>query len=206
MTGRKGKWRKAAEGRRNSRTVGVPLLIGVLPLEKGSGATQLSIMLANYLTAKERENGVVVFQRKETLAELGRVLGCEEKSRLTIKGMNFLAYEETQMSRIMNEGYQFILWCFSSPEGEQWEEFLRCNRHLVICNLAEWHREKLEEFVKANKDMGGFVQWKFLSAFGPRERFRELGRKTDVKIGRIPWCEDPFSIKREWFPFLDGLV
>lgn len=206
MTGRKGKWRRAADRKRNSRTAGIPLLIGVLPLEKGSGATQLSIMLANYLTAKERQSGVVVFQRRETLAELGRVLGCEGKKRLTIKGMEFQAYEEAQMPRLMNAGYQFILWCFETPDGEQWEEFLRCNRHLVVCNLAEWHREYLEEFVKENKGMGGFVQWKFLSAFGPRERIRELERKTGVKIERIPWCEDPFSIKREWFPFLDALV
>lgn len=206
MTKRIGRWRKAAEVRRSRRTAGVPLLIGVLPLEKGSGATQLTIMLANYLTAKERENGVVVFWRKEILTELGHVLGCEEKSRLTIKGMDFLVYEENQMSRIMNGGYQFILWCFSSQEGEQWEEFLRCNRHLVVGNLTEWHRENLEAFVKENKDMGGFQQWKFLSAFGPRERFRELERKTGVKIERIPWCEDPFSIKREWFAFLEGLV
>lgn len=206
MTKRKGRWRKAAEGRRNRRTGGVPLLIGVLPLEKGSGATQLAIMLANYLTAKERENGVVVFWRKETLTELGRILGCEEKSRLTIKGMEFLAYEENQMSRLMNDGYQFILWCFSSQEGEQWEEFLRCNRHLIIGNLTEWHRENLEVFVKENKDMGGFSQWKFLSAFGPKERFREMERKVGVKIERIPWCEDPFSIKREWFTFLERLV
>lgn len=206
MTERKGKWRRAAEGRRDRRAAGVPLLVGVLPLEQGSGATQLSIMLANYLTAKERENGVVVFWRKETLVELCRVLGCEEKPKLTIKGMDFLAYEETQMSRIMNEGYQFILWCFSSKEGEQWEEFLRCNRHLVIGNLSEWHRENLEAFVKENKDMGGFMQWKFLSVFGPKERFRELERRTGVKIERIPWCEDPFSIKREWFSFLESLV
>lgn len=206
MIAGKGKWRRAAEERRKRRTAGSPLLIGVLPLEQGSGATQLTIMLANYLTAKEREKGAVVFWRRETLTQLCHVLGCEEKSRLTIKGMDFLSYEENQMSRLMNEGYQFILWCFSSQEGEQWEEFLRCSRHLVVGNLAEWHPERLEAFVKENKDMGGFAQWKFLSAFGPRERFRELARRIGVKIERIPWCEDPFSIKREWFSFLENLV
>ncbi len=206
MTERKRRFRKAAEGKRNRRVAGIPLLIGVLPLEKGSGATQLSIMLANYMMSKERENGVVVFWRKETLDQLCHVLGCEEKSRLTIKGMEFLYYEETQMSRLMNSGYQFILWCFSSAEGEQWEEFLRCNRHLVVGNMTEWHKENLEAFVKENNSMGGFAQWKFLSAFGPRERFRELERRCGVKIERIPWCEDPFSIKREWFSFLEGLV
>lgn len=206
MTERKGRWRRAAESRRNKRVAGFPLLIGVLPLEQGCGATQLSIMLANFLTAKERENGAVVFWRKDTITHLNRILGCEEKSRLTIKGMDFFAYEENQMSRIMNEGYQFILWCFSSKEGAQWEEFLRCNRHLVIGNLTEWHQENLEKFVKENKDMGGFMQWKFVSVFGPKERYRELERRTGVKIERAPWCEDPFSIKREWFSFLEGLV
>lgn len=206
MTGKKEKWRRVTGGKRSARSAGIPLLIGVLPLEKGSGATQLSLMLANYLTAKERESGVVVFQRGETLMQLSRIMGCEEKERLIIKGMEFLAYEEIQMSRLMNAGYQFILWCFEAPDGEQWEEFLRCNRHLVVCNLAEWHKESLENFVTENKAMGGFTQWKFLASFGPRERFRELERRTGVKIQRIPWCEDPFSIKREWFSFLEALV
>jgi hypothetical protein len=201
---RKGKWKRTQKGKRT--TGASPLLIGVLPLEKGSGATQLSIMLANYLTAKEREKGVVVFQRKETVAELGQLMESREKQHLTIKGMELLAYEESQMSRIMNQGYQFILWCFEKPEGEQWEEFLRCHRHLVVCNLTEWHEERLEGFVRENKGMGGFPQWRFLSSFGPKERFRELQRRTGIRIDRIPWCEDPFSIKREWFSFLETLV
>lgn len=206
MLRKRKKWKKcfgAGNIRKNNR---VSMVIGVWPLEKGCGATQLSIMLANYLTAKEREHGAVVFQRKETLIQLCRVLGIEEKNRVTIKGMEFVTYEESIMSQLMNEGHQFILWCFDGKEEEQWEEFLRCNRHLVVCNLSEWHEERLETFVRENKKMGGFNQWKFLSSFGPKERFRDLNRKCGIAIGRIPWCEDPFSIRREWFSFLDALV
>lgn len=198
--------RRKEKQQRAVRSAGIPLTIGVMPLEPGSGATQLSIMLANYLTAKERQHGVVVLQRGWQIGHLCQVLGCEAKESLVIKGIRFLAYEETKMARLMNEGYQFIVWCFEEPEGEQWEEFLRCHRHLVVCNLSEWHREKLEGFAEENRGLGGFGRWKFLSAFGPRERLKEMERKAGISIERIPWCPDPFSIKREWFSLLESLT
>ncbi len=76
--------RRKEKQQRTARAAGIPLTIGVMPLEPGSGATQLSIMLANYLTAKERQRGVVVLQRGRQIAYLCRVLGCEEKESLVI--------------------------------------------------------------------------------------------------------------------------
>ncbi len=198
--------RKKEKLKRTVRGAGIPVTIGVMPLETGSGATQLSIMLANYLTAKERQQGVVVLQRGWQIGHLCEVLGCETKDVLVIKGIRFVAYEEAQMSRLMNEGHQFIVWCFERPEGAQWEEFLRCNRHLVVCNLAEWHKERLGSFVEETRGLGGFGRWKFLTAFGPRERLKEAERRSGVSVERIPWCPDPFSIKREWFSFLEALL
>lgn len=182
------------------------LTIGILSLTPASGGTHLSIMLANYLTSKRRKKGVVVISSVPVFEQLRKVAEVEEKEQFFIQGVRFVLFEESKIARIINGSDQFVIFSMQSVKEVYWDEFLRCQVPVVVENFSEWYPSDLDGFVQENKKLTGFGRWRFLYVFGPKDYVGEQKRNLGIHIEKIPWNQDPFSIKKECFSFLESLI
>ena len=88
-----------------------------------------------------------------------------------------------------------------------WNEYLRCDRKLVIGSLAPWKKNCYEslfsKYPTSLKNGDGFV---YLVQTGNRHDMKDFAKKNGISMERIPFLPNPFQIGREHFTFLEQLL
>ncbi len=182
-----------------------PQTVGILSLSPGSGGMHLAIMLANYATSRKRLKTAVVLENKKAIECLRKLSGMEE-GPVVIQRITFYSFEEKRISDIMNSGFQMVIFQMNSRKEGYWEEFLRCDKPIVIGKFSEWNEEGLTSFVEQSRELSGFGKWKFLHVFGPTDYVMKLCRDLHITMEKVPWNQDAFSVSRENFSFLESLI
>lgn len=108
---------------------------------------------------------------------------------------------------LMNQGYSFLVLDMGNLGEADFEEFLRCDRKLVIGSLSPWKIEKYRNFFElynGSVNLGeGFY---YLVQMGLSKNIPEFTKTYHISMCGVPPIPNPFRLEKELFQFLQELV
>ena len=180
-------------------------IIGIAGAIRGSGATHLSIALANYTASGLGE--------KTACLELG---GHGEMSHWKEAGTKgyftdakidyYPDLKKEQIPVLLNCGYETIIMDFGDAYKSYQGELLRCDRKIMLLNLNPWQayaaRELLEEI---QSDKWGNIRPVFASLNPQKMVKNAIEQEFKIQVISLPLIPDPFRIRPETFACMDFL-
>lgn len=185
-------------------------LIGITGTGNGVGCTHFSVMLLNYLAGFLRRKAVLLeWNDSGDFARLEKVCNgsCgEEKFFCILDAVYCKDAGQEELADAYEKGYEDILIDFGSMGKEEgWKEFLRCEMQYVVGSFSEWQQECFREFELTRQPVKR-KSWVSLAVFGSEETRKEFLRRYRLKVERIPFSADAFSVTRECHDFFDMLL
>lgn len=183
-------------------------VIGITGTHKGAGATHLGLMLTSCLSeglglntaylhwADSRD---VCFLRKHFYPdEEGKPWGEE----FQVSGAVFYPrVRRERMPDILAKSYDCIVMDFGSCYKDHREEFLRCDKKIIVTCLSPWKRFYLEEFIAETEMIPGKGDWFYgINHSSPKE-VSEAVRRLKMKVLSIPYEKDPFFLSPDAMSF-----
>lgn len=187
----------------------MPETIGIIGSDSGAGVTHFSIMLAGYIASKERRR-VAVAELNDSGAFTGMgVLYCGknynnnmEFSTFDLDGVDYFCKMTVEhYAQLYNVGYEYIIVDMGHEWKQNYYEFLRCSKSVLIGNCNEWNVTRLEECISAINDKGLQDNIYFLSNFGNSRLQKQLEKQYRITIQNIPFIKTPFELNRNSFTF-----
>jgi len=187
--------------------------IGITGVQRGAGATHLSIMLGNYIRAKLNKN-VTILEMNQSCAfeELKDYYAGKQKNEqgfdtFSIAEVTYYNKVEKEiLGLIFNLCKGYVIMDFGEIDEECTKEFLKCNIKIVVGNLNPWNRTKLillMEFFIARDYLGKI---KYVSRFITNDEIRQIKNIYKTNIYAQPFEPDPFLIHGCNFEFLEKLL
>ncbi len=171
--------------------------IGVLGIDKGEGVTSLSVGMASYLREMRCQ--------KTALAEMNRE-GAFDDIRDTYFGKEykenpfeifkidyFSRTGKSQYANICNMGYQYIVTDFGNEYLKCMEDFLRCDKKIVMGSVNLWKYRKYLEFYDYVKNFPGIRNWLFILS-GDEEDIRMIHNRFGIKVLNKQHVMNPYQI------------
>lgn len=168
-------------------------------------------MLANYMTGVKNNKTVVLewndsgdFKRMEEF--------CRKKSVLKAVSQTFNILEvsyiknagKNELLECINHGFDTVVIDFGSGFEVIREEFLRCDRKILIGSFCEWRVGAFTELIAEKRSEGG--RWELLAAFGSVETEIEMNRCMHAFVRRIPESADAFAVTGKIMVFFKGFL
>lgn len=170
-------------------------------------------MLGNYLGSKEKKktaivevnnhNDFVEVQRFYTEIKSYGNLG--EKFKIA-NTTYYKSVSETQLTKILNEEYEYVIYDFGSDYISNQNEFLRCGNKIVVGILCEWKNTQYDFFLCDLKEERKKGKWEYLSVFADEYVQNSISKKHKIKIKKIPLEPDAFTIHGCNFDFFRQLI
>ncbi|MDD6207817.1 MAG: hypothetical protein PUB10_04760 [Clostridiales bacterium] len=82
------------------------------------------------------------------------------------------------------------------------DEWLYCDKKIVLASGMEWNIWRLEEFIEKYQDIPDFKQWLFLFPSLVAEERRVLHKQFGIRAETLPYFSDPFEPEREMVEFI----
>lgn len=83
-------------------------------------------------------------------------------------------------------------------------EWLRCTVKIVIAGLSEW---KLESFMELlTEEEGRHTGWIYTAAFGSEDTRKEIERRFQIPLKRVPLSVDAFSVDYCGLKWFEGIL
>ncbi len=184
--------------------------------EHGCGVTHLSIALANYCASKlQGKTACLELNRPGNFLALSPGLSPLSVPQTTFCDTGFSIYgadyyptvRADDIPLLLNADYSYYILDMGDVSQADWNEYLRCDRKLIIGSLAPWKRSCYEslfcKYSTSLKNGGGFV---YLVQTGNRHDITDFAKKNGISMERIPFLPNPFQIGREHFAFLEQLL
>lgn len=170
------------------------------------GATHLGIALANYCRSFHHAK-TALLELNDT-GNLKHLQDFESQSCFSIYGVDYYpAVSLEQLPYFFNMDYHFFILDFGILEREHFQDFLRCDRKLVIGSLSPWKRCCFENFLSnwnfETQQVGNVV---YLALFGTKSDLFEFSCKHRLLIRAIPFIANPFELSKNLFSFLESLI
>ncbi|MGN0351611.1 MAG: hypothetical protein ACI4ES_08155 [Roseburia sp.] len=168
--------------------------------------THLGIALANY--CRSCHHAKTAFLEVNDTLELQTLQDPESQSCIHIYGVDYYpAVSLSRLSDFYNLDYRYFILDFGTPNKERYQDFLRCDRKLIIGSLSPWKRHCFETFLSVyqplQQNVGNFV---YLALFGNRADLLEFSHSHHLPIRAIPFIANPFQLEKNLFSFLENLI
>ncbi len=179
--------------------------IGIIGTGSGCGTTHLAIALANYLqSGLGKQTAVIEMPGQHDLEHMIRD-ECRGKQEL-FHVQYFTGIGVGKIPEILNSGYEaFVLDCGGDYQAAR-EEFLRCDRKLVMGSISPWKVSAFEHFMRNIIAIENYQQWEFLVLFADRTDRKRIQKRYKMHLTSVPWIENPFYLKKEDLIFLQKLL
>lgn len=173
------------------------------------GTTFTAILLASYLSG--------VFWKKTALLECNRhgdFLRIQEHYRKESKdalcfeyrGIDYFPYaSEREILECENQGYQSIVVDFGCDYIQGRNEYLRCQKKLIVGSTSDWEFEEFFEFLKWTEMERG-KDWLYAAFLGGRKNRERLEKKMHLSVHSIPYLESPYWIDETVLHFFHELL
>lgn len=181
------------------------MLIGVAGSGRCVGVTHFSILLANYLTGVSAGKTAVLEWNDS--GDLGRIQKIYSTRTVTNRqNQTFITYGVSyynkagrkELLECQRQGFNTVILDFGVYGDGNEEDFSRCDRKFLLGAFSEWKLEAFtEQISRTRRDCG----WEYFSAFGNEETADMIMRCLKVRVNRIPWQPDAFTITGEVMAF-----
>ena len=179
--------------------------IGIVGIGTGCGATHLTIALANYMqSALGKKTAVIELSGQQELKDLIKKEGGKKQKLL---GVSY--YTDgcgTNVPDIMNSTYEAVILDLGADYMAAREEFLRCDRKIVVGSISPWKVIAYERFLNHITATENYEAWEFLVLFANMLDKKTIQKRYGMHLLSIPWIENPFYLKQEDLIFLQRII
>ncbi len=180
--------------------------IGIAGSIRGSGATHLSVALANYAASGLGEKTACLELGGH--GELANWKMAEEEGYFTDQKIHYYPdVKKEQIPIILNRGYERIIMDFGDAYVSFREELLRCDRKVMLLNLNPWQEFAARRMLDAmgRKDWGN-IKPLYAGRNAQKACKKTLEREYGVTILEIPLIPEPGRIRADEFSCMDLIL
>lgn len=185
------------------------MTIGVTGCCSGIGVTHLSIALCSFCASKLGKK--TAFLEVHGRNEISQFFPEAGQNRFHLSGIDYYSnISSNDIPALLNMGYHYLILDMGSFGEIDFQEFLRCDRKLVLGSLAPWKAKTNQEFFQyysntANLGEGFF----YLVQTGDIKNILTFSKTYHISrrnIFQIPFIKNPFCIKKELFLLFQELL
>lgn len=129
-------------------------------------------------------------------------------SRILIYGVDYYpSVPLSALSAFYNLDYRYVILDYGAAERERYQDFLRCDRKLIVGSLSPWKKDCYEEFLQAYQPIqqhGGNTV--YLALFGYKADLLEFSHQHHLSMRAVPFIANPFQLEKNLFSFLESLI
>lgn len=179
--------------------------IGILGIGMGCGVTHLTIALANYLQSGLGKKTAVIEMSGQN--DLKGMLQKECKGKQKLLNVHYFTdICVGKIPEIMNSGYEVFVLDLGGDYAAAREEFLRCDRKIVIGSISPWRICAYEHFIENTIASENYELWEFLVLFANLLDKKRIQKRYGMHMMSIPCIENPFCLKKEDIMFLQKII
>lgn len=185
-------------------------IIAVAGVEKGSGTTHASILIANYLASRGYSvkliecggsNEFVYIER----AYEGKNVDTHKNDEFEINGVTYVkSSSDLDMAyHVSTEHTHIILDMGPYEESEYIEEFHRAGKQFLVAPGGEWKQYTIKRFIQTNKSADQ-SRWTFLVPLVDKQTIGDIrGENDEISVYKLPYHPDPFRSQSDTDEQLD---
>lgn len=173
--------------------------IAVKAIDRGLGATHVSLCLANALALTGGRVAMIEWNSHRELEEIEKIFsgfGYEDKDKqvFRIRRVDYYkSYQEKGMASLKKENYDFVIADIGSQANSY---FAEADYPLLIVSGSEWKAARaLDEIKKLEEVVGSRL--KVIVNFGVPEELAFFRKKYQGEIYAFPFWKDPFASQKE---------
>ncbi len=179
--------------------------IGIVGIGTGCGVTHLTIALANYMhSGLGRRTAIIELSGKNELETMIRKEGNKNQNLVGIH--YFTDIGVGKIPEIMNSRYEVFVLDLGADYVAAREEFLRCDRKIVVGSISPWRVSAYEHFLKKVMESENITAWEFLILFANLSDKKRIQKRYGMQMISIPRIENPFYLKKEDMMFLQKII
>lgn len=177
------------------------ITIGVLGVEKGLGVTHTCVMLAGYLSKKNKV-AVIELNDSKHFKEIALIIKDDKEIAKRKFIYNKVHYywdiDYGQFISLYREKYDFLILDLGSYlELRDMDEFVRTDIRLVIGHGMDWKIKEISKFYLENRDYDPNNNWYYVLPFMDKKSIREIKSKIENKVFFLPYNINPFVVNQE---------
>lgn len=111
-----------------------------------------------------------------------------------------------KIPEIMNSGYEAFVLDLGVDYAAVREEFLRCDRKIVIGSISPWKISAYGHFFKDVIALENYELWEFLVLFANLLDKKSIQKRYGVHMLSVPWIENPFCLNHKDMMFLQKII
>lgn len=181
--------------------------MGVIGAGRACGVTHFVVWTANWLQSVCKDQTAVLecndhgdFQRL-----LSKCRNNTGDHAAEVMGVSY--YPEAgnlQLMNCMNNNYKRILIDYGEYSLQNAADWLRCDKKILIGSFSEWRNEKFLEML-SKQEPNNHNKWVCAAVFGSEELQLTVEKELGVRIVRLPYAADAFTITRSDMDFLRNI-
>ncbi len=189
------------------------LVIGILGTHKGCGVTHLGIMLAHYLSDyMGYRTALLECYPQKDIQQLQNYIYQDDVAakELEVFKIQHVSYhrnvKEQNLPEVIGGEYDGVILDLGSDFARNRNEFLRCDKRIVVSSLSAWKRHELDQFIKNSSYIKSSSQWIYMTPFSQNRDIKEASRDFHREIYGIPYEADPFTISKSSLQLFQKLI
>ncbi len=184
--------------------------IGVIGTHHGAGTTYTGLMLAFYMgEVLGRKTAYLECNRHHDMALIQASYDWSSQEENFFTFHLVTCYKEVtrgQVSQILNEEYECVIFDFGINFAQNTEELLRCSMKVVIGGRSEWEQLKTIRFANMLKNMQGSDSWLYFIPLANSKTIINMKKQIDGKVFSVPFTEEPVLLSRDIRRFFDHII
>ncbi len=185
------------------------LLVGIMGTGAGEGVTSLVIGLGAYLR-KKRGWRVALAEMNESsaFAKIRQAYygSGYEKNPFEIMKVTYCERAAgTYYTKLCNMEYDCVIADFGADHGRGMEDFLHCDRKIVLASANLWKYEQYLQFHARICEIPGVENWLFLMT-GDKEDLDMLRKKHGLNIGEHRYYSNPYQVGKEGEEYYEQVI
>lgn len=183
--------------------------IGILGIDKGEGVTALCVGLVTYLhEVKCRKTAMVEMNSEGEFRGIRDTYFGQEYERTPFEIFKINYYPgvtKSQYVNICNMGYDNIVTDFGNEYRKSMEDFLRCDKKIVLGSINLWKYKKYLEFYEYIKNFPGVGNWLFILS-GDEEDLRHIKAKHEIETLSKEFFANPYHISKKEVEYYEKIL
>ncbi len=186
-------------------------MIGLIGTHSGVGVTHTGLLIAGFLgNVLGRKTALVEMNTHKDFEQIEEAYyGKGEMTSRLFKMKHVFYYKNVKQwetTDILNEDYEYIIFDFGSDMKKSQDEFLRCDKKIVISSLSDWKRKYLVQFIQSNQDIKGYSSWMYLFIFGQKRDLLDLKREVKVRAKLMGYEPVPYMLSKETIGLFHSII
>lgn len=200
-------------GTGKNRSITGKIIIGVIGTHIGVGATHFSVLLSNYMSECLGKKTAYIECFPQTELKYMEEFYCLDGNATSIRDY-FSIYKvhyyknvrEEKIAKIMGNRYDCVVLDLGVDANKTKNEFLRCDKKIVVSNLAPWKSNELEEFLVKTGFNNDNVNLDFGISFSTKKVVKEISKEYKIPTFMVPYEPDPFAISNDTIKMFQKLI